>query len=511
MTLLSFLTGCEAESKRIDPYPFRRTDFAWPYLVVCAILAAGEAVGFAASRASSCWPLALSLLVGVCLVGYGWSVRRWPHAALFLAGFVLALYCESRRARVFDWCDYTSSPLSHEFRVEANAKATKKYLSFDSTVDGVDVRVMIRRPEPPDASDPEPGRDDSPIPSVGETWRCSGWLERKARGERRRRRLWVCGRGCCAERVSKAHESSMSARLGRLREALSCNIGYGLFHDPFAADLDRAIVLGERTNLSQETRRMFVDAGTVHVFAISGLHVGIVAWIVVYLLMSVCCFPLRWVAVPLTPILVAYVLMIGAPPSAVRATVMSVAYFAAPMFFRRPDTLVAWSVTFVFFHVLNPAMLMTVGSQLSFAVMLGIVLYLRWTEAFGSNAPVSWGVSVAAWLSGVAIVARVFERITLGGLFANVAMIPLASFAVVFGFMGAVTGFVSPWLGAHFNNAAALTIEAMAGISWVTTRIPFANLVVRPWSWWMCVGWYVAVVLSFWLVRAVYLRRRRLI
>lgn len=511
MNFLAYLAGTDVEVRRSNAYPFRRVDFALPYLAVCVLLAAGEALGFSASPASALWPLALFVLILWVLIGYALEVPYWSYWGALLLGFVLALYSESRRARVFDQCDYTSSPLASEFAVEGRAKVTKRYFSFDSTVDGVEVRVMVRRPFAEGGG--ECTRPDRPVivPAVGEVWDCAGWLERKPRGERRRRTLWVCGHGSRSERVSESAPTSLGARLRRLREALSSNVGYGLSHDQLAADLDRAIILGERTALPEDVKRMFVDAGTMHVFAISGLHVGVVAWMLVYVLMSAFCFPLRWVAVPLTPILCGYVLMIGAPPSAVRAAVMSVVYFAAPMFFRRSDSLVSWAVTFVVFHLLDPATLLSVGSMMSFTVMLGILLYIRWAKAFGSETLVSWGVSGAAWLSGVAIAARVFERITFGGLLANLVVIPLASLTVVLGFLGSVAGFVCPWLASHLNNFAALSIKAMTGVSWAAARIPYANFVVDPWPLWMCVAWYAAVVMIFWLVRSVYLHHRQII
>lgn len=511
MSLLSMLTSCREEYRRTDIYPFRHVDFALPHLAVCIALAVGESLGFAAMRASALWPLAVVVLVVFVLVGYGWKLPCWPYVAVMLLGFTLALCSESRRARVFDRCDYSSSPLSGEFSVDGKVKMTNKFLTFDSSVDGVDISVMIRRPEVEAQLNRVEHAESFVMPVVGDIWRCTGWLERKPRDERRRRRLWVCGRGSCAERISVASSTSLGARLRHLREVLSRNIGYGLAHDPLAADLDRAMVLGERANIPAEALQTFVDSGTVHVFAISGLHVGVIAWMIVYLLMIVFFFPLRWVAIPLAPILFGYVIMIDAPPSAVRSAVMSVIYFSAPLFLRRSDSLVAWSVTFMVFHVLNPEMLMNVGSLLSFTVMLGILLYVRWAEMFVTAFKSSFGVTTAAWLSGVAIAAKTFERITLGGLFVNIVMVPLATLSVVLGFLGAVLGSVCPWLASHFNNATALLIDAMAGISWMAARFPYANLVVKPWPMWMCVAWYVGLVMICWLIRSVYLRRKQII
>lgn len=501
MNILSVLTGCESGYKRTEAYPFRRVNFALPYLAVCAALALGEAAGFAAAPASAYWPFALFVLVIFSLIAYGNEIPYWHLPAVFLLGFTLALVSESCRSRVFDTCDYSSEPFTADFEVKGRVCCSGSFVSFNSDVDGVDMRIIIRREPAEDA-------DDREVPSIGETWRCSGWLERKARDERVRRTLWVSGPRSSAARIAEAQQSTFTARLQRLRRSLSANIGYGLSHNPMAADLDRAIILGERSSLSHATRRMFADAGTIHVFAISGLHVGIIAQMVVYLLMALFLFPLRWVVIPLIPILGSYVVMIDAPPSAVRAAVMSIAYYSAPLFYRRSDSLVAWAITFIVFHLLDPAMLFNVGSVMSFSVMLGILLFVRWAQAFKSDGLVSWGVSVAAWASGVAIAAHVFERLTIGGLVANVLMIPLALLSVVLGFLGAISGYISPWVASHFNNAAALLIDAMTGLSWAISRIPYANLAVEPWPLWMCAAWYAVIVMALWLIRSVYIHRK---
>ena len=523
MKFIFHLIGCENKYRRVDAYPFRRTCFAWPYLLACAALALGEALGFACGAYSAFWPLALFSLVLFSLIGYGWELPHWPHLALFLLGLTLALFSESRRTLVFNQCDYSSAPFSADFKINGNLICSSNYTSFDSSVHGVPVRVIIRNPSccpalvvsPSETVSPTPsladGGGEASRPALGEIWRCTGWLERKPRDERDRRTLWVSGRGTSAVRVASSSISPLNGFLSRLRSRLSAAAGIGLSHDPLAADLDRAIVLGERANLPRSTRRMFADAGTIHVFAISGLHVGVIAWMIVYFLMSLFFFPLRFVVLPLIPILGGYVLMIGAPPSAVRAAVMSVIYFAAPMFFRRPDSLVAWSITFLLFHILLPTSLYNVGSLLSFTVMLGILLYLRWAETFKSEKLAAYGVSPAAWAAGVGIAAHVFSRITPGGLLANIALIPLASFCVIFGALGAVTGLFSDFLASHFNNAAALLIQAMSAISWAVTQLPYANLEVAPWGFWSCAAWYSVLILTLYLIRSVYIHNKEYI
>ena len=70
-----------------------------------------------------------------------------------------------------------------------------------------------------------------------------------------------------------------------LRRAFSRQAAIGIERDAEACAVNRAILLGERWRLKPELKRVFVESGSIHVFAISGLHVMIVAKTLMVLLM----------------------------------------------------------------------------------------------------------------------------------------------------------------------------------------------------------------------------------
>lgn len=321
------------------------------------------------------------------------------------------------------------------------------------------------------------------------TLRASPWLRTSRRTQA----------GCVAD-----HPLVAPARSAR--RSLSRRVGLGLEHARDVAQLNRAILLGERGRLPRQLRNLFADAGTIHVFAISGLHVMIVAKTLVILLSALLC-PLRFAGLVAIPILWAYVAVIGFPPSAVRAGTMASIYFLAPVFWRKPDLLRAWSLTFLLVHLVNPLGIADVGSLLSFAVMLAIALACalpgRPASALGSAL---W-ISLAAWSAGVPIVAHVFGRITPGGLLANFALIPAAEVTVSAGVVGTLASFVSETLAAHLNNLSALFTVLMVEISRATASLPGANIVVAPWSIGGCLAYYLALALAVWLY--IRLRSRR--
>lgn len=288
------------------------------------------------------------------------------------------------------------------------------------------------------------------------------------------------------------YEKNERSAASRLRRDFSRRMGIGLSHAPEAANMNRAILLGERRRMKPETRKAFVESGTVHIFAISGLHVMIVANIFV-VLAAFMAVPYRLSLFAMAPPLWAYVWIIGFPPSAVRAAMMATVYFAALVFWRKPNALIAWSVTFLAMHAAKPGLIADVGSQLSFVVMLSLILAVRQVRTL----PKIWqsfAVAFAAWAAGVPIIAHCFGTVTPGGLLANLALVPIAAVAVGASFAGLMSSWVSVAIAAHVNNFAALATSAMAGISGAVAKIPGSNFEVRSWSVWECVLWYAALM-----------------
>ncbi|MBO7482441.1 MAG: ComEC/Rec2 family competence protein [Kiritimatiellae bacterium] len=464
--------------------PVNHGEVKW--LAVCAALAAGEAIGFAMFRYGACWPLAAAVAVFAALFGYSLRVRGWPLAFTLLAGLALALASSDGRNAVLDAARVRGgAPFETVLRVTAPASARTaadgtEWMTFRAKADSLPVRVVAPRPP------------DSPLPACGERWLCTGWLDRDEPKGGGLRNFRVRGRGTSASRLPDDFRARVESVAARMRSGMSRRIGIGIEGEGFAADLNRAMLLGERPSLPRDLREDFVAAGTVHVFAVSGLHVVVVAQVILVLIMLVG-FPYRVAGIVLMPVLWAYVFLIGFPPSAVRAALMASFYYAAPFFWRRGNALVAWCAAFICVHVAAPQMLMDVGGRLSFAVMGALVAWGRLRRPGRSRLADVASVTVIAWAAGVPIAAQAFGRFTAGGLLANLAAVPMAGVGVAAGALGCLASFVSETLAAHINNIAALATRFMATLSSAVASVPAASAEVAPWSWWECVLWYAAL------------------
>lgn len=465
--------------------------FGW--LALCASLAAGEWCAFAVPSLSPLWPLA-SLAAAVAVVAcLGTGFRATRPVAAFAAGFALALLSAQSRKDVLDEAHVLGcgKPFVREFRVEGGVRSSPpsgglRWTSFLSSASSVKVRVIF------------PLGESSSPPKVGETWECAGWLERtKVDDISSRRKLWVKGKGTYARRVAGGR---CAALLVALRDDLSRRMGIGLPDGCVAADLNRAILLGERSRIRRADLDAFAAAGTVHVFAISGLHVMLVAQAFAVLLAIAGC-PFRFRGVVLVPALWVYVATTGASPSAVRAASMASLYFAAPLFWRRPDALVAWSITFLAVYGTDPMKLFDTGCALSFAVMLGLFFWGRFVaERVRGRFAASLVMTFAAWAVGTPIAAHAFGRVTPGGIVANLVLLPAAGASVKSAMAGVLASVFSDRVAAHVNNFAALVAGTMAEVSRFVASIPGSNIAVEPWPIYVCIEWYLALALLLWLL-----------
>ncbi len=510
-----------------------------PLPSAAAALLSGIAAGFAVPEASEAWGVAAVLCALCVAAGIGWNLRFLALPAVFLCGAAIAMRAD---CMLYDVQDALSRPTGRgapefEFTALEDARPDPR-----SRADGLQAFEVPARAGVLEMTVHGTVGPDEALPRAGERWRCKGWLARPRAGRSRfSRRRFGAGRsrGANAVRVAEADPSSVSSILASFRAALSEKAGLGLDGDPDAAAMNRALLLGERSMLPYAKRKTFIDAGTVHVFAISGMHVMLMAGIM-GLLLRVCGMRPASRAAVLIPAVFAYAALAGARPSALRAATMCALYLAAPALGRRPDALTALSATAIIVYGARPQMMFDAGCTLSFAVMAGITAWCAWARripppwrrldalvqnlrrdgrpaaAFCASmlrralAGVSGlaGVSVAAWVAGVPPAAAIFGRITPGALVSGVPVCLLAGLAVQTGAAGIAAGFVWEPLGALLNKAAALCTRAMAGVSEAVASLPFSSFELENWGIAECAVWYAGAAAVACAVHFAFFRRK---
>lgn len=250
--------------------------------------------------------------------------------------------------------------------------------------------------------------------------------------------------------------------------------------------IGKALLLADRSTLDPATREAFVGAGIIHLLAISGLHVGLIgaslAWLIGLrvrgsrrLLYAACCTS-------------AYVCLIGAPPSAVRAALM---FWGWALAFRRarPARLGDLAALAAMLAILaDPLIVTDVGFQLSFAGFTGVVL--------GGRAPLprlpsrhlrgigrALAVSCGAFLVTAPIAAFHFDRIVIASIPASVVAGGVVSLALP----ALALTLILPWgLWVLFAGAADVALAGLAAIAAFFAGLPLSwtgpGLSPRAWA-----------------------------
>lgn len=227
---------------------------------------------------------------------------------------------------------------------------------------------------------------------------------------------------------------------------------------PPVSSILQALVLGEQGTIPEEIRESFITTGIAHLLAISGDHLGIVAflsfslflWVMKrseYLLLSI---PVKkWAAGLTLPCLLLYAFIAGGGISVIRATIMVLTFFLSIVFDRARHLLHTLGLAAFLILLFSPPSLFDVSFQLSFLAVLSI-LYLvpriyrnlkreeidipqgiSWKEKIGKYIQLSFLATVVAILGTAPFVALHFNRISLIGFFTNLFAIPWVGFLIM--------------------------------------------------------------------------------
>ncbi|SNR14812.1 ComEC/Rec2 family competence protein [Tenacibaculum jejuense] len=203
-----------------------------------------------------------------------------------------------------------------------------------------------------------------------------------------------------------------------------------------------ALLLGQRQDLSSELKENYTKAGAIHILAISGLHIGIVCYLLNFLL--TCLLPLKkskYLRVVLTLILLwFFAFFTGMSASVVRATTMFTFIMIGNQIKRNQPVEFSLVSSMLCILLVEPMFLFDIGFQLSYLAVFGIIwiqplLKKLWTpRTFFLNK--FWKlttVSMAAQISTLPISLYYFHQFPSLFLIANLFIIPCIGFILSLG------------------------------------------------------------------------------
>ncbi len=290
-----------------------------------------------------------------------------------------------------------------------------------------------------------------------------------------------------------------------LRNLLSERLSYG------TRPIYAALILGERQGLTPELRKPFDRSGVGHIMAVSGLHLGLVAWLFYMMLRWVLSFSyrltlmtdIRKVAAILTTVpVVTYGVITGLQVSTQRAMIMVLIFLWSVIMGKEKDVWSSLCLAALIILALMGNSLFTVSFQLSFTAVAGILwlapLILSriqsvklGTESLGRNRVLrtmvtySTGliaVTTAATVVTIPLIAFHFHRFPLVGLAANITVVPIIGlWAIPLGLVSCIALPFSSILAGFFLSLGESGLNLAVSLVKFWSDIPWSSLwVIRP-------------------------------
>lgn len=245
---------------------------------------------------------------------------------------------------------------------------------------------------------------------------------------------------------------------------------------PQVSPILEAMVLGNSGKISKETRDVLSKSGTSHIVAISGMHIVIFSTMIFWLLTNLGLW--RKQALGLSIIFIfTYIFLVGCPPSALRAGIMTSLLFIAEIFDRKSFNLRTLILAASILLLFNPLLLKyDLGFQLSFLAVLGIILtsaifnewfsFIKWKKVREIVA-----VTASAQIFSLPILISSFGYFSLVSFFTNLLILPIISIIMILGLLMVLLPF-----GFILSIPCSLLLFYLLAVITFFSSMPFATV-----------------------------------
>ncbi len=306
------------------------------------------------------------------------------------------------------------------------------------------------------------------------------------------------------EVLNSGHGNPVVALALKTRHWVQQKILLDLENSPDIGGLIQGLTLGLKSETPEETRELFQRTGTLHLFVVNGLHIGMFMAIA-FLLVRLCGAGRVPAILIVIPLVCFYALLTGSSTGSMRATIMAVILLTGMLVDGRRVMLNNLAAAGLVILACNTKELFMPGCQFSMGVVFTIILLAgplqRFFSKFGKPdafLPKSlWSpfqkatqhskhhiskllaVSTAASLGSLPFAAGYFNLVTPSSVLANMVVVPMAYLILCTGILSALIGIFSNMHSICLNNIKLLLAHAILWTVHLFAQIPYGHLYVE--------------------------------
>lgn len=244
------------------------------------------------------------------------------------------------------------------------------------------------------------------------------------------------------------------------------------------------ILLGDKSEISEDIIENFKESNLSHLLAVSGAHTGYIILGVTFLL-NRSHFSKKWVYVVTIFSLILYMFITNFAVSVVRACLMSIFVLMANLFYRKSDLANTISLSLLIILIVNPFSINEIGLQLSYLGTIGIILLSKNIEnilikiKLNKSFAKLLSVTVSAQCLIMPIMALKFNKISFTFFISNILASPLLGINIILGFITIFISSISINIGDIFAAILNFSLKALIFVARFSAKIPLNSILVK--------------------------------
>ena len=266
------------------------------------------------------------------------------------------------------------------------------------------------------------------------------------------------------------------------------------------------LILGAKSGIPENLKENFIRTGTIHIVALSGYNIMIVSLAVVATLSF-----LGFYASTIVGLLaiIVFIFMTGLQSTAIRAGIMAMVAVTGKLlgrFYDAGKTLVLAAFIMIIWNPMT--FVFDISFQLSFLATAGIIYLMPildekfyFLKKFGSPAGGLREIvsgTLSAYIIVLPLILYDMGRISLVALPANILILPLVPFTMLFGFITGAVGFISSTFSFPFSFLTHILLSWEIGVVNFFGSFKFSSIIIPPMPFVVCVLLYIPIIYFVW-------------
>lgn len=302
------------------------------------------------------------------------------------------------------------------------------------------------------------------------------------------------------EFVSAGYGSYLKTKLFAFKNAFMGKINL-LIKEPESSLLG-GLLLGAKNSLGKELQTDFRVAGVSHIVALSGYNITIVA----VGIMAILGFLSKTLSLSFGVIgILLFAIMTGGGATVMRASIMAILVLLAKGTNRKYEITRALFIAFIFMLIQNPKILVfDISFELSFLATVALIYVAPIIEKKLTFITEKYALreltvsTIATQIFVLPFLVYKMGMISVFGLFANILILPIISWVMLFGFLTGMIGFVSVALAIPLAFLSSLLLSYMLKIIYIFSHLPLASFTINNFPLSLTVVIYMIFFIIIW-------------